>query len=90
MKLKKLAAFVLAFIGIGAPVMGRSVAQSYNNNPTQGKEMNITRVATVTKKFKIPHSFGGSPMMYAGYGIPPHIYGIYYAKRGTHKRSNRK
>lgn len=45
----------------------------------------------VTAKDQLPDEMGGLKLggKSFDFGIPPHIYGVYHVRRGTHKRSNK-
>jgi len=49
-------------------------------------------VAKTNQISQLPVNIGGVEMLGKkdDFGIPPHIYGMYHARRGTHKKSNKK
>lgn len=60
-------------------------AQTQNNNDKQ------TPIQTDQSRVIVKQTpSGGLAYLPKSYGIPPHIYGQHYVRRGTHKKTNKK
>jgi hypothetical protein len=88
----KMAAIAFAALAFGQPVVTQAQPSSHSITSNEGKEMNRPPEKINTRrKFSLPDFIGSVPIIHVGGGgTPPHIYGMYHAKRGAHKRLNRK
>lgn len=91
MKLKKLSALGIGLIAAGAPMTTHAKAiDSKGITITANAEMKQGEEVTKKRKDSLPDMIGGHTMVnIGGYGIPPHIYGMRYVRKGTHKKTNR-
>lgn len=85
-----LKAALIGAIGISsiAPVP-HNVNQSITVEQRTNKEKEAILKYTPTAKEYVRSYAGGLNVISSGVGIPPHIYGTFYVKRGTHKRTNK-
>lgn len=82
-----------AMFGISA--VSQSVAQVNPQNNVRYDKRNqnkdsqpIQSQKQITKQVKNDTSKSYARRSFRNYGIPPKVYGMYYVKRGTHKRTN--
>ena len=61
------------------------------NQNTQSKKDQAPVTQQSNRVTPTPEYIGGVKMdgWQQNYGIPPHVYGMYHVRRGTHKRSNK-
>jgi hypothetical protein len=62
------------------------------NAPSQKQQSPIQAPVNTQITDQLPTHMGGLALggKNSNFGIPPHIYGTYHVRRGTHKRSNKK
>lgn len=92
MKLKKFAtaALALAAIGMGAPTQHADILETSNSRQVnQPVQKNGIVQAVKSARQIIREDAGGLQVLSYKPGIPPHIYGANYVRRGTHKRTNK-
>jgi hypothetical protein len=91
MKLKHLGAATLAALTLGQPIISQAkTVENKTISSTANKEMKQGAEVTKKRKDSLPDMIGGHEMVnIGGYGIPPHIYGMQYVRKGTHKRTNK-
>ena len=77
----------LAGLGVAAPVPSPGIVISTTQSQKPVKEQNVQPVKSA--KQIVVQSAGGFDIIGHNTGIPPHIYGTNYVKRGTHKRTNK-
>jgi len=81
-----------ALLALGAMALGAQ--PSVNATPTQMQQKVTDQQKPVENKqietvSKINPLGGYERKYFSDYGTPPKIYGMFYAKRGTHKRTNK-
>lgn len=85
--MKKVSALALAALSIGA------TAPAIPSNAAQPVQQTQNKSATPVKETKVMKEvrgvIGGQEFLGLNVGIPPHIYGIHYVRKGTHKRTNK-
>lgn len=88
MKIKQFLAGTLALLVFGN-IHAKASVRNHNQN-TSNREMIRTQELKTRNKFDLPFQIGGIDMISRGDGgIPPHLYGMYFVKRNSHKRSNK-
>ena len=90
--LKSFALAALALLASISPTIStKASASPYNNNAGKGgNEMKRPDNVNTARRDSRPAFIGGHAMVnIGGAGIPPHIYGQQYVRRGTHKRTNK-
>ena len=93
--MKKLFVAGLALLGIGATTVSQNVSQTNSQNNVRYDKRNQNKESQplqsqkqISKKITSENSKGYSGRSFFNQGIPPKIYGMYFVKRGTHKRTN--
>lgn len=92
MKLKKFAtaALALAAIGMGAPTQQADRLETSNSRQVNQPVQKNGIVQSIKSASQIVREDAGGLQVYSCLsGIPPHIYGAQYVRRGTHKRTNK-
>lgn len=72
----------------GAVAQQAAPVQQSSNSGNSGTAKINTIKEQVQELTPVRHV--GGTNLFAGYGIPPKVYGMHYVRRGTHKRTNRK
>jgi hypothetical protein len=76
----------LAVLAMMGATNSQVSAASYHSG--HNKEMNKPASMNKKRKDSLPDMIGGIQMITPAIGIPPHIYGQYHVKRGSHRKSN--
>ncbi len=86
--MKKQAALLIgmaAMMGVAAPAKTSCETQSRVQQQITNQQVPVKAIAgTVSKKKKLGTGF----FCFENQGIPPHIYGMYHLRKGTHKKTN--
>lgn len=95
MSIKKAILGTIAIMGaMGAITTGENNARTVDHTQQQANQNKSNKndqqapAETMGQKYVVRDVVGGMPIMGYREGIPPHIYGMRYVRRGTHKRSN--
>lgn len=88
---KKLATAALALAGLAttAPAPGITVQDGPVQTTQKANKDQAVKPVKSARQY-VREDAGGMQVMSYGVGIPPHIYGQYYVRRGTHKRTNKR
>ena len=84
--LKNIALATLALAGI---VPGFETVKSQQGQVQQARQKEAINQINKTARQYVREYAGGLNVISYNYGIPLHIYGQYYVRRGTHKRTNK-
>lgn len=88
--LQKLSTLFLAAAAMFSPSTSQ-VKASNDAHQTQQKHREMQQQYISAGNEYVRHMIGGAPVMTVGTGgIPPEIYGRFYVKHGTHKRTNKR
>lgn len=83
----------LSAIPSTVPQNVQAAKQETSINQTQNQKQQTPVQAPVNTQVtdQLPTHMGGLRLggKNSNFGIPPHIYGMYYVRKGTHKRTNR-
>ncbi len=91
--MKKLFLGALAMLSMGAVATQSTTPNPQNNVRYDKRNQNrdsqpIQSQKQISQRITKENSKGYSGRLFRNDGIPPKIYGMYYVKRGTHKRTN--
>jgi len=91
MKIRNLAATAIALAGLSSMAPAPTIKVQNENQPAQSQKSQKDQVVEPrhSQKIQVVQEAGGMQVLGYGYGIPPHIYGMYHVRRGSHKRSNK-
>ncbi len=82
----------IATLGLGGP--GKSIQHQDSSSKQQRssqKNKDLQNVPVRSAREYVVQRAGGLDVVgYGDGGIPPHIYGQHYVRRGTHKRTNKR
>lgn len=88
----KISALFAAAAGLLAPSVAKSTQSTDANNQVIERRA-VYKLPSAAELITSKTQYGGGDVgnsYHHNVGIPPKIYGTYYVKRGTHKRSNKR
>lgn len=85
--LKKIALAALAMASISPGVQQVKAEQGVE---IQARQKEAIKKHLISARQYVRQHAGGFNVISHNPGIPPHIYGTYYVRRGTHKRTNKR
>lgn len=85
--MKKLA---LAAMAIAAIAPGAQQVKAEQGTTQSVRQKEAVKQPVISSRQYVRQNAGGFNVIGHDAGIPPHIYGTYHVRRGTHKRTNKK